>query len=533
VAEGRSEVEIAAIMSRVHSRDTEPERLLRKALWRKGLRYRTSVRALPGCPDIVLVGRRLAIFVDGDFWHGNQWSRRGLASLEEQFKNCSNASYWVRKIKSNSKRDFASTQLLTRSGWKVLRFWESDVRSNLRGCVNLVMKTLSQNCDPDSLSIAPEATVAEFFAGIGLMRLALDRHGWQTVFANDIDKKKLDIYAQNFSTDSFRLEDINQLRGDDIPSVTFATASFPCNDLSLAGKCKGLSGEHSGTFWSFTRIIREMGHRRPRIVLLENVPGFLNSRKGHDLADALTELNEIGYSCDLFTLNASSFVPQSRPRIFIVGVADDGTPRNGWHLVGETHVRPQRIMRFISQFSDIRWTIRRLPDPPKARPRLTACLEDLPRDAPEWWSRARTDYLMSQLSDLHEPIARKMIAGAEYSYGTVFRRVRKNRSMAELRVDGMAGCLRTPRGGSGRQILLKAGKGEYHVRLITPRECARLQGVPDSFRIDVPLNQALFGFGDAVCVPVIEWILDHYVSPVVRDLLRGKPLRMASECVGG
>jgi DNA (cytosine-5)-methyltransferase 1 len=88
--------------------------------------------------------------------------------------------------------------------------------------------------------------------------------------------------------------------------------------------------------------------------------------------------------------------------------------------------------------------------------------------------------------------------------------------MAELRTDGIAGCLRTPRGGSGRQILFKAGKGRYSVRLLTPRECARLMGA-DDYRISGSLNQALFGFGDAVCVPVIEWIAENYLNPVINE----------------
>src|SRR5204862_7551913 len=97
--------------------------------------------------------------------------------------------------------------------------------------------------------------------------------------------------------------------------------------------------------------------------------------------------------------------------------------------------------------------------------------------------------------------------------------MRNAKSMAELRTDGIAGCLRTPRGGSGRQILFKAGKGKFQVRLLTARECARLQGVPDSYVINVPLNKALFGFGDAVCVPAVEWITKHYLTPVARQLL--------------
>jgi DNA (cytosine-5)-methyltransferase 1 len=105
--------------------------------------------------------------------------------------------------------------------------------------------------------------------------------------------------------------------------------------------------------------------------------------------------------------------------------------------------------------------------------------------------------------------------------------VRKGKSMAELRTDGIAGCLRTPRGGSGRQILFKAGYGQYHVRLLTPRECARLMGA-DDFTIEGSLNQALFGFGDAVCASAVEWISQYYLTPMVVEMLRGRPLRKAS-----
>jgi DNA (cytosine-5)-methyltransferase 1 len=97
--------------------------------------------------------------------------------------------------------------------------------------------------------------------------------------------------------------------------------------------------------------------------------------------------------------------------------------------------------------------------------------------------------------------------------------------MAELRSDGIAGCLRTPRGGSGRQILFKAGFGKHAVRLLSARECARLQGVPDDYQINVSLNQALFGFGDAVCVPAVQWIVENYLIPESSALLRGRLLR--------
>ena len=171
---------------------------------------------------------------------------------------------------------------------------------------------------------------------------------------------------------------------------------------------------------------------------------------------------------------------------------------------------------FIFSHPDINWRIRRLPEPPIGQKKLDDVLEALPKDAEEWWSADRTLYLLNQMSPKHRAIADKMIAGRNSSYGTVFRRVRNERSMAELRTDGIAGCLRTPRGGSGRQILFKAGKGEYHVRLLTPRECARLMGA-DDFKIKATTNQALFGFGDAVCVPAVRWITENYLNPVLNE----------------
>src|SRR5205814_4172677 len=142
---------------------------------------------------------------------------------------------------------------------------------------------------------------------------------------------------------------------------------------------------------------------------------------------------------------------------------------------------------------------------------LEAILESLDESDLRWWNQERADYFLNQLSPRHLRLAKHMISQPHYSYATAFRRIRNGRSMAELRVDGIAGCLRTPRGGSARQILVKAGFGEFYTRLLTPRECARLMGA-DDFVISGSLNQALFGFGDAVCVPVIEWIAENYLT---------------------
>ena len=124
----------------------------------------------------------------------------------------------------------------------------------------------------------------------------------------------------------------------------------------------------------------------------------------------------------------------------------------------------------------------------------------------------------------HQQVVASMMNHNRWSYGTAFRRMRGGRSTAELRQDGVAGCLRTPRGGSAKQILIQAGNAQVHVRLLNPRECSRLMGA-DDFKITVPQNQAFFGFGDAVCVPVIEWISKYYLIPLINEQIREYPLK--------
>jgi DNA (cytosine-5)-methyltransferase 1 len=379
------------------------------------------------------------------------------------------------------------------------------------------------------LSSKCHKTFAEFFAGIGLMRMALERQGWTAAYANDIDPKKYQMYKAHFrDNDSrFQLKDIHNVQPEEIPNVALASASFPCNDLSLAGSRSGLNGAQSSAFWGFIRIMEGMGIHRPPIILLENVTGFLNSNNGRDFHQALLALNQLGYSVDAFILDAASFVPQSRPRLFVVGIKNVESLGYDGHdqvIAAATAVRPKRLTDFIARHSDIRWKVRDLQSPISLRTNLKDILEDIPDEAPEWWSTDRAEYLLNQMSPDHRRVADNMIARLEWSYGTIFRRTRNGKCFAELRTDGLAGCLRTPRGGSGRQILFKAGHGKHLVRLLTPRECARLMGA-DDYQIEVSTNKAFFGFGDAVCVPVIEWIAERYLNPVFDELISDQDVR--------
>lgn len=343
---------------------------------------------------------------------------------------------------------------------------------------------------------------AEFFAGIGLVRMALERAGWAVRLANDIDEKKAQLYRANFPGDDFRLGDIRDIQADHVPDVHLATASFPCIDLSLAGNRDGLSGQHSSAYWEFHRIVEAMGERRPRLVMLENVLGLLSSNGGDDLRSIVASLNKMGYVCDLLAVDAVHFIPQSRPRLFVVGV-------RGREVTGPlAHgARPAQVLGFMQAHPDLKWSSVPLPPLPPKRSDLDTLMERLSPTAPEWWDSRRQAHLYSQMSPRHRALLRHLMESRRLRFATVYKRVRPAGCRAELRADGVAGCLRTPRGGSSKQFVVVAGNGKWRVRNMTAREYARLQGVPDSFNIGVPYLQALFGFGDAVCVPAVEWVV--------------------------
>lgn len=136
----RSSDVVSLTMARVTGRDTGPELTIRRALWRRGLRYRLHAKALPGKPDIAFPASKVAVFVDGDFWHGNQWKLRGFPSLGAQFENVSNRDYWVAKVTRNVRRDAEVDRRLRELGWRVVRVWESDLRRDLEACVRRVVR---------------------------------------------------------------------------------------------------------------------------------------------------------------------------------------------------------------------------------------------------------------------------------------------------------------------------------------------------------------------------------------------------------
>ena len=365
-------------------------------------------------------------------------------------------------------------------------------------------------------------TVAEYFAGIGLFRMGLEAAGWRVVYANDWSEERAQIY-RGFFGDAYRVEDIFSVSPDDVPRTALATCSFPCTDLSLAGKLEGINGNQSGAFWGFCDILEKQGANAPPIVLLENVVGWLHSNGGADFRATAKALNELGYACDAFMLNALSFVPQSRPRIFMVGVKtvseSDGSPL--FPDSRSKRLMPDRLKKLMLESEDIRWTRLAVPEPPDYMSDgfSRSIVERIPPGDSRWWTPKEVDRHIAMMSPPHLATVKGMAGRSDVSFRTFFRRVRAGGQRAEVRRDDVAGCLRTVGGGSGRQFLVAAGRGAIRMRALTPREYARLQGVPDSFPIIAKTErQALNAFGDAVCAPAAAWIAKKILTPLAKRL---------------
>lgn len=363
----------------------------------------------------------------------------------------------------------------------------------------------------------PALKVAEFFAGIGLVAEALQPIGFDVAWANDILAAKRDLYRANHPGHPFHLGDVRDVHGTDLPSdLDLATSSFPCIDLSLAGNRKGLAGVQSGMFWQFARVIDELGDDKPRTVLLENVLGFATSHGGADLEAAITELNRLGYSCDVFFVDARHFVPQSRPRMFVAGLLGDLPPDAETGIPPLSDTRPAWVQEIHRKHQGLRMHHLDLPQLPDGPEDLSGVVQKMDRNDARWWEHDRTTAFVESLSPTQATRFEALRDAPTTTWRTAYRRTRNGVAVWELRRDAIGGCLRTTGGGSSKQALVELGRGEARVRWMTPLEYARLMGAGSyKLRSGTP-NQALFGFGDAVVVDVIRWIGQHYLLPALR-----------------
>ena len=369
-------------------------------------------------------------------------------------------------------------------------------------------------------------TFYEFFAGAGMARAGLGDN-WRCLLANDIDSKKAESYRLNWGRSGFRHCDVAALTTVDLPAqADLAWASFPCQDLSLAGVGAGLRGKRSGTFWAFWKLMTKLSDegRTPRLIVLENVCGMLTSRRGKDFEGICRSLLEGGFRFGALIVDAEHFVPQSRPRLFIIAVAEHvnipatlvvGEPRQDCcppRLESAYRKLPEDIKR-----NWLWWAA-----PPCGN--RTIGLSDLIEENPsvEWHTQTETSRLQSLMSKINREKARKAKLQKHMTVGAVYKRMRRdatgqNRQRAEVRFDNIAGCLRTPLGGSSRQFIVVVRDGAVRSRLISIREAARFMGLPDSYILPDNYNEAYHLIADGVAVPVVRFLSRTLLEPLLDE----------------
>lgn len=362
-------------------------------------------------------------------------------------------------------------------------------------------------------------TFYEFFAGGGMAHAGLGQD-WQCLFANDFSEKKAASYAENWGDDSLLVGDVALLESSQLPSqADLAWASFPCQDLSLAGNGAGLNGARSGTFWAFMKLmggLKSQG-RKPRMIALENVYGAITSHDGKDFEAMIHTVAAQGYRLGAMVIDAIHFLPQSRPRLFIVAVdvalqipdaCFGETPNPAWHPAAIIKAYHQLSKELKNQW--VWWN----PPMPKARPKTLDDIIEAEPQGVEWHSQEETERLMNMMSPVNRSkILQAQLAG-RLKVGALYRRTRDGEQRAEVRFDGVSGCLRTPGGGSSRQTILIVNGSEIRSRLLSAREAARLMGLDDSYRLPSRYNDAYHLAGDGVVVPVVAHLTEHIFSVV-------------------
>lgn len=371
----------------------------------------------------------------------------------------------------------------------------------------------------------------EFFAGGGMARIGLGPE-WQCIFANDFDKDKAATYRSFFGpSQELKVGDIASLNTQDLPGqAELAWASFPCQDLSLAGSGRGLKGERSGTFWAFWRLMLGLQKegRAPRMIVLENVKGAITSHQGRDLAAICEAFTDAGYSYAPLVVDAQLFLPQSRPRLFVVAYGPEALPtptliNSGptapWHPNSFAHAYARLTLEAKNSWL---WLAPQVPL--ETPPKLSDIIEDPPHGV-KWHTPFETKRLLSLMSPLHLAKIKQAKTNGERQIGTVYKRTRPcedgtRQQRAEVRFDDVAGCLRTPAGGSSRQIVIVVEGNNVRSRLLTPREAARLMGIPEKYPLPKRYNEAYHLVGDGVAVPVVSWLKSSLIEPAL--LLRTK-----------
>ena len=345
----------------------------------------------------------------------------------------------------------------------------------------------------------------EFFAGSGLVAQGL-KGIFNPVWANDIDAKKAAVYTANHCGKHFHLGSIADVKGSDLPVAQLAWASFPCQDLSLAGQTEGIHGKRSGLVWEWLRVIDEMSEPPPFLVA-ENVLGLVSSGGGAHYRTLHEALVQRGYKVGAMVIDAVHFVPQSRPRIFIVAIKRELSIPPELERSTPAWCHSEAVRRAAVGLEG--WVWWDLPQPTARVKPLTDII-----DFKAEYSDAKAGERNLRLISPKQADFLNAIPEHELVVAPGYKRMRGSKQVLELRFDNVAGCLRTPSGGSSRQVLVIRENGRLQSRLLTVRETARLMGAPDTYKIPGTYNDGYKAMGDAVAVPVAEWLATKLLFPL-------------------
>ncbi len=370
-------------------------------------------------------------------------------------------------------------------------------------------------------------TYYDFFAGGGMAGIGLGPD-WNCLFANDIDAKKAASYRDNHNGGKeLLLKDVAQVSLEELRgSPDLVWASFPCQDLSHAGKRAGLAGERSGMFKPFWELVRELhaDGRAPKIIALENVYGAITSNGGRDFATLASAFSGLGYRFGAVVIDAVHFLPQSRPRFFMVGIRKDLKIPDGFVADGPVELWHPRALvegfNLLTPTASARWQWWNLPTPPTRDTNLASLIEEKPQGV-KWHTKAETQNLLNMMTDLNLKKVEAAKQTNQKIVGTIYRRTRADadgvkRQRAEVRFDQIAGCLRTPGGGSSRQTIMVVEGKKIRSRLLSPREAALLMGLPDDYILPTRYNEAYKLAGDGVAVPVVSYLAESIFEPILK-----------------
>ena len=497
MARKKTKEQIQYNMSRVRNSDTALEKLLCEELIRYGVTtFTRNNKTIFGKPDIAFIARKIAVFCDGDFWHGYDWE-----NAQNEIK--SNRDFWLPKIERNIQRDQDVTARLQEQGWVVLRFWGHEILKEMEYCISTILDELRVMPQP------PYRTI-DLCAGIGGIRKGFELTGqFENVLSSEIDKYACKTYQHLFGDDPNRdltSEDFKRLVEE--TEYDILLAGFPCQTFSRVGLQEGFENEEKGQI--FFHISDILSRTRPFTFFLENVDRLVSHDEGRTFRTIIDTLvkklgyyvigverredGSLSYNPKAFVRNSRDFgVPQNRPRTYIIGF--DTERFSPERLAALPHELP--VARAQEIYHDLNDLLEH--NVPAKYYMASGYLETLIRH------RARQEgkgygfgYRIVNAEGIERPIANTLLATGGSG---------RERNLIYDPQEGIAG-----RELKGKKTPLN-DKG---IRVMTPSEWGKLQGFINygfvnaagidefSFPEGIPDVQRYKQFGNSVTIPVIE-----------------------------